>query len=194
MHRKKLNIFCFISTYDRDYIKNLDKEVNIIFRNYKKLQNINELKALKNFCKSINKKVFLANDIKLALTLKFNGVYIPSFNKQINFTMNKNLKNFTILGSAHNIKEIREKERQGVGVIFISPIFEVDKSNKFLGVQKFNFLSLTTNNKVIALGGVNNSNIKKLNFIKASGYAGISYFKKKRPHKGPFKYFKSLLN
>jgi thiamine-phosphate pyrophosphorylase len=81
-----------------------------------------------------------------------------------------------------------------VEVIFISPIFEVDKSNKFLGVQKFNFLSLTTNNKVIALGGFNNSNIKKLNFIKASGYAGISYFKKKRPHKGPLKYFKSLLN
>ena len=181
MHRKKLNIFCFISTYDRDYIKNLDKEVNIIFRNYKKPQNINELKALKNFCKSINKKVFLANNMKLALTLKFNGVYIPSFNKQINFTMNKNLKNFTILGSAHSIKEIREKERQGVKVTFISPIFEVDKSNKFLGVQKFNFLSLTTNNKVIALGGFNNNNIKKLNFIKANGYAGISYFKKKRP-------------
>ena len=181
MHKKKLNIFCFISDYDRDYIKNLDKEVNIIFRNYKKFNNIKELKELKTLCKSIDKKVFLANDMKLALNLKFDGVYIPSFNKKTNFNMGKIIRNFTILGSAHNIREIREKERQGVDVIFISPIFEVDKSNKFLDVPKFNILSLSTNSKVIALGGFNNNNIKKLNFIKANGYAGISYFKKKRP-------------
>ena len=64
-------------------------------------------------------------------------------------------------------------------IIFISPIFKVLKSNKFIGVKKFNILALSTNKKVIALGGFNDKNIKKLNYIKASGFAGVSYFQKK---------------
>jgi len=32
-------------------------------------------------------------------------------------------KNFTILGSAHNISEIKFKEKQGVNLIFVSPLF-----------------------------------------------------------------------
>jgi thiamine-phosphate pyrophosphorylase len=182
MHKKNLNIFCFISDYDKDYIKNLDKKVNIIFRNYQKTPSINKLKNLKNLCKSMGKKVFLANNIKLAQTLRFDGVYIPSFNKKINFNMKKNIKNFTILGSAHNIKEIKEKENQGVDFIFISPVFKVIKSSKYLGTLKFNTLSLSTHKKVIALGGINTFNFKKLNLLRASGFASISYFKKKRPH------------
>ena len=38
---------------------------------------------------------------------------------------------------------------------------------------------MSTNKKVIALGGFNDKNIKKLNYIKASGFAGVSYFQKK---------------
>ena len=48
MHKKNLNIFCFISDYDKDYIKNLDKKVNIIFRNYQKTPSINKLNNAKN--------------------------------------------------------------------------------------------------------------------------------------------------
>ena len=179
MHKKNLNIFCFIADYDKDYIKNLDKKINIIVRNYKEPLSIDKLKDLKKLCKSTGKKIFLSNNIKLALTLKFDGVYIPSFNKKINFIVNKKTKNFLILGSAHNIKEIKIKERQGVDIIFISPIFKVLKSNKFIGVKKFNILALSTNKKVIALGGFNDKNIKKLNYLKAIGFAGISYFQKK---------------
>tara|TARA_B100000787_G_scaffold167475_1_gene154322 strand:- start:6208 stop:6756 length:549 start_codon:yes stop_codon:yes gene_type:complete len=179
MHKNNLNIFCFITNFDEDYIKNLDKNVNIIFRNYKDPLNINKLKKLKNFCKSINKKVFLANNIKLALSLKFDGVYIPSFNKKVNFLLNKNIYNFIVLGSAHNLREIKIKENQGVNLIFIAPIFKVTKSDKFLGQTRFNILTLLTNKKIIALGGFNSSNLNKLNLIRASGFAGISYFQKK---------------
>ena len=42
-----------------------------------------------------------------------------------------------------------------------------------------------TNKKVIALGGINKTNIRKLNLLNVYGYSGISLFdaKKKRPHK-----------
>jgi hypothetical protein len=60
----------------------------------------------------------------------------------------------------------------------------VTKSEKFLGIIKFNILTFNTSKKVIALGGFNGSNIKKLNLIRANGFAGITCFQKKRPHKG----------
>ena len=117
--------------------------------------------------------------MRLALILKFDGVYIPSFNKKINFTFNKNIKNFKIIGSAHNIFEIKNKEKQGVEYIFLSPLFKVSKSNKFLGILKFNNLSRSTNKRIVALGGINKFNIKKLNMLNVVGFAGISYFQKK---------------
>ena len=184
MHKKITNTFYFISNYDKNHIKSLDKSFSIIFRNYKDKLDLKKFKELKNFCKSSNRSLFLANNIKLALSLKLDGVYIPSFNKNINLLNHKNRKGFLILGSAHNIKEIRQKERQGVDIIFISPVFNVLKSKKYLGIIKFNLLSQITKKRIIALGGFNSFNLKKLNMLRAEGFAGISYFKKKRPHKG----------
>ena len=180
MHQKNYFIFTYISDYDRDYIKNLDKNVNLIFRNYSIAANASKLKKLKDFCKANNRKVYLSNNLNLALTLKFDGVYNPSFNKKINFTQNKKIKNFKIIGSAHNISEIRIKEKQGVDMIFISPLFKVYKSKNFLDVLKFNKLALSTNKEVIALGGINKFNIKKLNDLRINGFSGISYFHKKK--------------
>jgi thiamine-phosphate pyrophosphorylase len=93
--------------------------------------------------------------------------------------LNKNTKNLKVIGSAHNIKEVKIKEKQGVDDIFISPLFNLKKSNRFLEVLKFNLLTQATSKKIIALGGINRSNIKKLGLLKIEGFAGISYFQKK---------------
>ena len=179
MHKKITTSFNFISTYNKNHIKNIEKSTSIIFRNYQDKLDLKKFKKLKNFCKSSNRRLFLANNTKLALSLKLDGVYVPSFNKNINLLSLKNKKDFLILGSAHNIKEIRQKERQGVDIIFLSPVFNVLKSKKYLDIIKFNLLSQATNKKIIALGGFNNSNIKKLKMLRAEGFAGISYFQKK---------------
>ena len=85
---------------------------------------------------------------------------------------------FLILGSAHNSQEIIIKQRQGCKLIFLAPIFKVNKKKHFLGVNKFN--QLTTNKKIdfIALGGINDLNIKKINLLNCYGFAGISWIKK----------------
>ncbi len=107
------------------------------------------------------------------------GLYLPSFNRHT-YTKGLILKNrFEILGSAHNIKEIRQKERQGVNIIFVSSIFK--KNKNYLGLYKFNTLKSFTKKKVVALGGINSKNIKLLNLINLWGFSGISYFKKKPP-------------
>ena len=69
-------------------------------------------KSLKNFCHSSKYKIYLANNIKLAHSHGFDGAYLTRrFNKKMNVIKNCR-KNFKILGSAHNLKEILEKEKQ----------------------------------------------------------------------------------
>ena len=61
-------------------------------------------------------------------------------------------------------------------VIFISPLFITKNYKRCLDIIRFNFLSRLTNKKVIALGGINKKNIKKLKITNAYGFSGITYF------------------
>ena len=83
-------------------------------------------------------------------------------------------KNFILIGSAHNLKEIRIKEKQKVSEIFLSSLFK--KNNNYLGINKFKLISNYTNTKIIALGGISKQNIKLIKLNRATGFAGISYF------------------
>ena len=110
----------------------------------------------------------------MAINLNLDGVYVPSFNKDTRHLSYSFKKNFIILGSAHNIYEIRVKELQNVEKIFLSSIFK--KNKNYLGINKFKLLSKLTNKKIVALGGISNKNLKKLKLLKCFGFAGISYF------------------
>tara|TARA_X000001036_G_scaffold79934_1_gene71613 strand:- start:804 stop:1340 length:537 start_codon:yes stop_codon:yes gene_type:complete len=178
MHKKIPSIFTFISDFKKEEILKLSKNVGIIFRNYKENHNKNKIIQLKQFCKSNNKKFYLANNFKLAVNLNLDGVYIPSFNKSL-MLKNSNIRNnFLILGSAHNVKEIKLKEKQGVDVIFLSPLFKTKNYKKCLEIIKFNTISNISKKKIIALGGINKKNINKLKITNAYGFSGISYFLK----------------
>jgi thiamine monophosphate synthase len=72
---------------------------------------------------------------------------------------------------------------QGCKIIFFSPIFFTSKysTNKTLGITRFNLISLKWNLKLIALGGINLSNYKKIMMTKAVGFGVktlINYSKK----------------
>ena len=75
------------------------------------------------------------------------------------------------------MKEIKIKENQGVGCIFLSPIFKTKKNKNYLDIYRFNYLSKLSKKKIVALGGINEININKLKFIKCDGYASITYLK-----------------
>ena len=132
---------------------------------------------IKNYCKKKGRKFFLSNNVKLAINLNLDGAYIPSFNKSVNHLSFSRRKNFLLIGSAHNNKEIKIKEKQGVSVLFLSSIFK--KNKNYLGLNKFKLLASFTSKKIIALGGISNENLKKLKLINCDGFAGISFFQKK---------------
>mgnify|MGYP006186955603 FL=1 len=112
----------------------------------------------------------------LANKLNLDGAYIPAFNKCLSVYKLKN-KNMILLGSAHNIKEVNQKKKQGIDIIFLAPTFKVNKSKNFLNVIKFNILSNLLNGKTVALGGINKKNIKKIKMLNCYGFASISYIK-----------------
>jgi thiamine-phosphate pyrophosphorylase len=110
----------------------------------------------------------------LAVKLGLDGAYIPAFNKSLKHLAFSYKKNFNIVGSAHNLREIRSKENQNVKKIFLSSLFK--KNKNFLGINKFKLLSRLTKKDIVVLGGISNKNKKKLSLLKQSDFAGISYF------------------
>ena len=167
--------YYFINKFDTNNINKQDKQTSIIYRNYlsKPLDQSLILK-IKRYCKKKTIKFYLSNNIKLAIKLDLDGVYIPSFNKSFKHLAYSYKKNFEIIGSAHNLQEIRIKENQNVKKIFLSSLFK--KNKNFLGVNKFKLLSKLTSKKVVVLGGISKNNINKLKLLKYSDFAGISYF------------------
>ena len=178
MHLNNLKKFYFIDEFNKDHLKNLDNNTVIIYRNYNKKYDENLIFKIKKFCRLKNLKFFLANDVNLAIKLRLDGIYIPAFNKKINVIKSK-MYDLICLGSAHNIKEINEKKRQGIDLIFLAPVFKVKKKNGHLGVIKFNNLSHTNKCKFVALGGINKRNINNIKLLNCYGIASISYIKDK---------------
>ena len=175
MHAYLDTKYYFINKFDTKNIDKLDKQTTVIYRNYspKRIDKSLILK-IKNYCKKKGIKIFLSNNIKLAIKLNLDGVYIPSFNKNFNHLNYSFSKNFKILGSAHNIKEIKIKELQKVEHIFLSSLFK--KNKNYLGLNKFKLLSKFTKKKIVALGGISKQNLKVLKLLNRPEFAGISFF------------------
>ena len=173
--------YYFINKLETNNIDKLDNKTVVIYRNYdEQLTSKEQILNIKKYCKKKKIKFFLANNIKLAIKLDLDGAYIPSFNKSTKHLAFSFNKRFSIIGSAHNIKEIRIKELQNVERIFISSLFK--KNKNYLGINKFKLISNYTKKKVVVLGGVSKENVNKLRLVNKSEFAGISYFEKK---KGP---------
>tara|TARA_B110000196_G_scaffold274136_1_gene250896 strand:- start:111 stop:638 length:528 start_codon:yes stop_codon:yes gene_type:complete len=174
MHNRILNKYYFINKLDQSHLEKQDKKTVIIYRNYNQKPDKKLILQLKNYCKKKGNKFLISNNIKLSINLDLDGVYIPSFNKDKKHLSYSYKKNFIILGSAHNISEFRTKETQNVQSIFLSSIFK--KNNNYLGIKKFRLFSRLTNNRIVALGGISQKNLKQLNLTNCFGFAGISFF------------------
>ena len=167
--------YYFIDKFDTNNIDKQDKQTTIIYRNYSsKLTDQSLILQIKRYCKKKSINFYLSNDIRLAIKLDLDGAYIPAFNKSLKHLSYSYKKNFKIIGSAHNLKEIRIKENQNVRKIFLSSLFK--KNKNFLGINRFKLLSKLTKRDIVVLGGISKKNKKKLSLLNQFDFAGISYF------------------
>ena len=173
-----LKIYYFINKFNSDEIEKLDKNISLIYRNYKNQPDLELIKKIRDICFKQKRRFFISNQIKIAINFKLDGVYIPSFNNLTNFKNLKTPKDFIIIGSAHNKAQLINKKRQGCKEVFISPIFKTKKTNSFLGISRFNLISNHSEIDVVALGGINASNYCKLRLANCVGFAAIRWIKK----------------
>jgi thiamine-phosphate pyrophosphorylase len=178
MHSFFFKKYYFVNTFDANLIKSQDKNTFIIYRNYNNKNYINEITQLKNICRKYKFKLILANNIKLALKLGLDGAYIPSFNNDFKHLSYSLKSNFVLMGSAHNLKEIKIKEKQRVGKILLSSLFK--KNKNYLGINKFKNITKNFNKEFVALGGISKNNLKKLKLLNLKEFAGIGFFSKKK--------------
>ena len=172
-----IKYYYFIDEFNKNEIEKLSTQISLIYRNYHKKSEPEELKKLVIHCKNNRRKVYISNNLKDAIKYNFDGLYIPSFYKQLRFH-NITKKNLEIIGSAHNVIELKIKEKQGCSNIFLSPIFKNSKNKKFLEVIKTNLLKRLTKKQIVLLGGINLKTIKKSKLCAPSGVAAISWIKK----------------
>tara|TARA_Y100000816_G_C25826565_1_gene432399 strand:+ start:57 stop:584 length:528 start_codon:yes stop_codon:yes gene_type:complete len=175
MHNNFLKKYYFIDKFEKSNVDKQDTNTTIIYRNYKKNYEISEIIFIKNYCKTKSIKFLISNNVKLSIKLDLDGAYLPSFNKDFDHLSYNLKKDFCLIGSAHNLKEIRIKEKQKVDKIFISSIFK--KNRNYLGINKFKLISKLTDKEVIALGGISIENKRLIGLTKSIGFAGISFFK-----------------
>ena len=125
---------------------------------------------------NIHNKIFLANKNYICPIKGLTGIYLSAFNKKISTATYFQSK--TIIGSAHSLKEIREKIKSKCNIIFLSPIFDTKKTQtEVFGIIKFLLISKQFRNITLyPLGGI--SNPLKLRNYGIKGFAGINYFEK----------------
>ena len=151
----------------------------IVYRNLEKQEEMDDLHKFKQSCKLKGIKFYIANNLKLAIDLHADGVYLSAFNNSLKYLSHQNPR-FDMIGSAHNLKEIKMKMLQGCHTILYSKLFTVsyDKKSPFLGVIKFNNI-VGKHKTLIPLGGINLDNLNCLNMVKSRGLALMSEIKKK---------------
>lgn len=174
----KYKIYYFINSLNTNELIKINNKINLILRNYNEIFKEKDLKLFVQFFKKRKQKIFFANETKLALKLGFDGLYIPSFNKLLRFNNLSKHTDFKVIGSAHNEKEIITKQNQGCDEIFVSPIFLTKKNKSYLDIIKFNKINLINKCNIIALGGIDKSNYKKIKNTRSIGFASISWIKK----------------
>ena len=177
----KKKYFLIISNFEDinlDKIR-INEKIIIVYRNLNYPEKIGRLIRFRNKCRLKRIKFYVANDKKMCLLLKSDGIYISSYNKDFKAQLLRQLK-IDIIGSAHNIFEINLKIKQGCKNIIVSKLFKVDydlKSTSY-GISKFNYL-LKFNKNLIPLGGIKCSNLNSLKNVASLGFAILSEVKKK---------------
>ena len=165
-------------------IKYLPKNIGIICRDHYKKNIFLKTKEIFNKCRSRKIKFFFAGSILQASLLRIPNIHIPEnllrMPTKAGLQLRRINKNLLITSSAHNYPAIIRASNLNISAILLSPVFPTYSNLKksHLGVLQFSTLSRKSPTPILALGGVNKNNIKRLYSTNASGVAALDAFKK----------------
>ena len=167
------NFYFFTSHINEQISKNVLKFKNIaIVYNETSVNDLKNFLIIKKFCKYNNLKLYILDNLRVAYQFNLDGIVLSHNNKRVIFLNKINYKKeFKIIGKVHNQREYYFKKRQNCKSIILSPIFSNKKysNNQLLGVVKFNLISNDWTEITFAMGGINLSNIKRINETRVQG-------------------------
>ena len=179
-HKKKYYLIVeSIKDINLNNIKKRNKFI-IIYRNNENNEKFDQLLKFRNICKRKNILFYIANNFILAKNLKADGFYISAYNHKFKKPLINNTK-FKIIGSAHNVNEIRTKKLQGCSKIIFSRLFKTPYQYKkgYLGIVRYNLMANLFRNQLIPLGGIKILNLNKLKNVNCDAFTVFSEIKKK---------------
>jgi len=164
-NKNNLEAYYFIDQINESTISTIFKfrNISLIYMSQNNsFSNTQDLMKIKEFSNKNNLKFYVTDNIRLAIKVKANGIYLTkNYNRMLHNYNYK--KDFLILGSVHNQLEYYRKSIQNCKKFFLSPIFFNKKYsiNKILGVIKFKIITKDWKNEAIPLSGINQRNIKQ---------------------------------
>ena len=155
------------------FLAKIPQNSGIVIRNYlsedrlKIIESIRRNSKRKNLTLLIGEKSNRIRDIS--------GLHLPKWHYQKRKMNKKQILSI----SAHGIIDKRRIINSKADLIFLSPIFRTSShpNSRPLGTIKFGLIARQFSKPVIALGGINKNNIKKLKNLPIEGVAGIDFLK-----------------
>lgn len=147
------------------------REKDLIEKNYETLA-----VDIKEICRKYNVNLFINSRINSAEKLDIKNIQLPFSD----FIENRNnLESFNMIAvSIHSKDEAVRAEEYGASFLIAGHIFETDckKNIPARGIKFLNEILNSVNIPVIAIGGINLSNIKKIKQTGAKGICVMSEF------------------
>ncbi|MEE2705349.1 MAG: thiamine phosphate synthase [Pseudomonadota bacterium] len=153
----------------------------ILIRNYQAPNRKELICSAAKICKQRGIFFIIANDLKLALSLKASGLHLSEyhFSRNILSTIFIHSSKLQITTSAHTFHKITQSNLYKFDAIFLSPIFKTQShpTQSGLGIHRFIALSKKTSVNTLALGGIRLDDYNRLSNFGLYGIGGISIAK-----------------
>lgn len=161
--------------------KKLPRGSAIILRHYSHPDKARLAHKLALICKRRRLKLLIANDVRLAISVRSDGVHVPDYNlSQIPRIRSKLRKGQIITAATHSLRRIHMAGKMKADAAMISPVFPT-RSHDFsgsLGVFRLRAISRNSPLPLIALGGISSRNIAQLKNMNLHGIAAITALEK----------------
>ena len=155
----------------------------VILRHYKDPARVELASRLINETRGKKIKILISGDIRLATKVGAQGIHIPEFMAQhCSWTwQNWRKPTWLITAAAHSPKALIRAKKLGAHAALLSPVFSTNSHPDAppLGVLKFTAWCKKSPLTVYALGGVTQTNARRLKNSNIQGIAGISAFMNK---------------